>query len=561
LTLDLSQGITDSNRTPAPSALLESVAGEANGRPITLRTVLEAIENAAKDDRIVGLYLHGSISPGTGGSGFATLREVRQALETFRESGKPILAYDDTQWKERDYYLVSAASTISINPSSLLEINGFSIEIPFFAGAFQKYGIGVQVLKVGRYKSGPEPYTRTSSSPEDRAQNQKLLADLWNEFVTMTAKSRNLTNQKIQAIANQQALLLPEQAKAAGLIDKIAYEDEVVAELRQLTGEKEDTTVIEATEEEPFRQISVAEYGEVVARDDQRSSENRVAVIYAEGDIVSGKGGPGTIGGDSLAHLLRRLRQDQDVKAIVLRVNSPGGGAAASEKVAREVFLTNQKKPVIVSMGSVAASGGYQISSYARRIFASPNTVTGSIGVYGILFNFQGIANNNGITWDGVKTGKFADGETISRPKTPEEIAIGQRVVNRIYDQFLTIVSQSRSINRKQIEAIAQGRVWSGVEAKKLRLVDEIGGLQEAIQAAAQAAKLGEDWQLDEYPEPGSLRELLGELFAAYSRPVNQDSDPLSLQVQKFQAELQRIRWMNDPSDMYSRLPFDPQID
>ena len=372
LTLDLSQPITDAN--PAASArevIGSALGGSGRENSIALRSVLESLEQAAKDKRIVGLYLSGNIQ----GTGFATLREVRLALQKFRDAGKPIYAYDSTSWQEKDYYLASVANTILVHPTGLLEINGLGVETPFFAGALQKYGVGVQVLRVGKFKSAVEPYLLSSNSPANKEQTQKWLTDLWNEFLTSSAKSRKLTPQKIQAIADKEGMVLSDSAKSSGLVDKIAHEDEVIAELQKLTGEDKDT--------HSFRQIDLGDYAQTL-KDGEKSSQNHIAVVYAEGDIVSGKGGSESIGGDTLAGLMRDLRNNNDVKAIVLRVNSPGGSATASEQIAREVFLTNREKPVIVSMGDLAASGGYQISSYATRIFASPNTITGSIGVFGV---------------------------------------------------------------------------------------------------------------------------------------------------------------------------------
>jgi protease IV len=551
LTLDLSRPIADAS----PEASAREVIGSALGgsrreNSIALRSVLESLEQAAKDDRIVGLYLEGSVQS----TGFATLREVRQALQKFRDAGKPIYAYDGVSWQEKDYYLASVATQILQHPTGLLEINGLGFQTPFFAGALQKYGVGVQVLRVGKYKSAVEPYLLSGNSPENKEQTQKWLTDLWNEFLTTSSKSRKLTPQKLQAIADKDGLLLSSAAKSAGLVDKVAYEDEVIAELQKLTGEDKET--------HSFRQIDLSEYAQTL-QDNQKSSPNRIAVIYAEGDIVSGQGGSESIGGDRLAKMIRDLRNDSDVKAIVLRVNSPGGSATASEQIAREVFLTNREKPVIASMGNLAASGGYQISSYATQIFASPNTITGSIGVFGVLPNFQKIANDNGITWDGVKTGKFADSDTISRPKTAEELAIGQKVVNQIYDDFLNIVSKSRSIAKPKVNEIAQGRVWSGVEAQKIGLVDELGGIEAAIQAAAKQAKLGDDWELEEYPKSSSFEvKLLGQLFKSYfPQPENNAPiDPLTAEIQRFQQDFATLKAMNDPLGAYSRLPFTPDV-
>lgn len=557
LTFDLQQEITDANPSSNPGeALGQAISGTSPRNTIALRTVLETLDQAAKDDRITGLYLSGNGS----GTGLATLQEVRQALQKFRESGKPIIAYDTTGWSEKAYYLASVADQILLNPTATLELNGFSLETTFFGGAFQKYGIAVQPIRAGKYKSAVEPFTRTENSPEAKEESQKLLSDLWNEFLGATAKSRSLKPEQIQTIADQQGLLLPEQALSAKLIDKVMQEDEVLSELQDLTGEAKD--------DDSFRQVSLSNYARAVELSNrQRVSPNKVALVYAEGEIVSGNGTPSTIGGDQLTTLLRQLRQDDEVKAVVLRVNSPGGSATASALIAREVELIKQKKPIIASMGSYAASGGYQISTYASQIFAAPSTITGSIGVFGLLPNVKELANKNGITWDVVKTAKLADGNTITRPRTPQELAIAQQIVDRLYEQFLQFVSESRPISSQKVAEIAQGRVWSGTAAKSLGLVDQLGGLEASIQAAVEAAKLGDDWQLEEYPQNKSLesrlfRKLLSGRASLESLGLSSPAQPpVMAELKRLQADLSILQLMNDPHGAYSRLPFELEID
>lgn len=553
LTFDLAQDITDANPNSNPSEVLGQALSGSNPRnTIALRTVLETLEQAAKDDRIAGIYLSGN----SGSTGLATLQEVRQALQKFRESGKPIIAYDSTGWSEKEYYLASVSDQILLNPTATLELNGFSMETTFFGGAFQKYGIGVQPLRAGKYKSAIEPFTRTANSPEAKESTQKLLSDLWSEFLSSTAKSRTIKPDQIQTIADRQGLLLPDQAQAAKLIDKVMQDDEVLTELQDLTGEAKDS--------DSFRQVSISDYARAVELSNRRrSSANKVAVVYAEGEIVSGNGTASSIGGDRLTALLRELRQDAGVKAIVLRVNSPGGSATASALIAREVALIRQKKPIVASMGSYAASGGYQISTYASRIFAAPSTITGSIGVFGLLPNVKALANQYGVTWDVVKTAKLADGNTITRPRTPEELAIAQQVVDRLYEQFLKLVSESRSLPRQKVAEIAQGRVWSGSAAKTLGLVDELGGLEAAIQSAVEAAKLGDDWQLEEYPQAKSFearlfRKLLNSSLGSSLPHANQP--PVAAGLARLQADLNLLQLMNDPHGAYSRLPFELEI-
>jgi protease-4 len=562
LVFDLSLKITDAKPSSSTSAAIQSALSGEQDNAITLRTVLDTLEKARRDKRIVGLYLDGTKSSGGTGAGFATLKEVRGALERFRAAGKTIVAYN-MDWGQGQYYLGSVANTVVLNPLGQMEVKGLASEPMFFAGALQKYGIGVQVVREGKYKGAVEPFVLTKLSPDNRLQNEKLLGDLWGEWSSEVGKSRKLSPQQLQAIADNQGLLLATEAKARGLVDKVAYFDQVLGQLKQLTGnDKEDKT---------FRQISLTKYAEVPGKSlgVERSSQNEIAVVYAEGEIVDGQGSLTQVGGDRFARILRRLRQDNDVKAVVLRVNSPGGSATAAEVMQREVRLTRQVKPVVVSMGDVAASGGYWISADANRIFAEPNTITGSIGVFGVAFNVQKLANNNGITWDVVKTARYADSQTVSRPKTPQELALSQRSVDQIYNLFLSKVASGRKLPEQRVAQIAQGRVWTGMAAKQVGLVDEIGGVDAAIQYAAKQAKLGNDWELQEYPETRSFEQLfLGRLAGEVRSAVLGDSsslplqpvNPLTAEFHKLQEEIAIVKAMNDPLGVYARLPFNLRI-
>jgi protease-4 len=554
LVFDLSMNITDTNPTSSTSeAIGEALSGdEANS--VTLRTVLDTIDKAAKDKRIVALYLDGTKSSTGSGTGLATLKEVREALERFRATGKKIIAYD-VDLGEQEYYLSSVANTVVLNPMGTLEINGFSSQPLFYTGALQKFGIGVQVIRVGKYKSAVEPFVLKKLSPENRQQTQGLLGDLWIEFLSTVGKSRKITPQQLQAIANTQGELMASEARTRRLVDRVAYLDEVVADLKQMTGSTE--------EDKSFRQMTLTTYAKVETKDlKKRSSNNKIALVYAEGEIVNGQGSGSQVGGDSFARQMRQLRQDEDVKAVVVRINSPGGSATASEVIRREVELTRKEKPVIVSMGDYAASGGYWIATAGDRIFAEPNTITGSIGVFGLQFNVQKLANDNGITWDVVKTSRFADSATVSRPKTPQELAIAQRAVNQIYNQFLDKVAQSRKLPKQKVAQIAQGRVWSGQDAKQLGLVDEIGGIDRAVQYAAKQAKLENDWELEEYPKVRSLEQrILESLSSEVSARNAKQPDPLTAEFMKLQADLAIFKAMNDPRGIYARLPFNWRID
>ena len=554
LVLDLSVAITESQPVVSTAeALSEALAERDTPLSIGLRRVTQSIAKAAQDDRIVALYIQGST--GSTSNGWATLKEVRAAIEEFRASGKKIFAYD-MDWSENEYYLASAANPIVLNPQGMVEINGFASEGMFFAGALQKYGIGVQVTRVGKYKSAVEPFLLTQRSAENRQQTQQLLNELWGDFLGTVAQHRQVKPPQIQAIANQGGVLLATEARDRGLVDKVAYFDEVLEELKQLTGSKKDT----------FRQISLPTYASVAlktAKPAQNSNESpQITVIFADGEIVDGQGTIREVGGDRLARELRTARLDDKIKAVVLRVNSPGGSATASEVISREVELTAAVKPVVVSMGNFAASGGYWISTNGTKIFAQPNTVTGSIGVFGMLFNLQKLANDNGITWDAVKTAPYADLETSSRPKTPQELAINQRMVDRIYDRFLEIVAAGRKLPKASVAQIAQGRVWSGQEAKKLGLVDEIGGLQQAILAAAELAKLGDNWHIQDAPKQRRLEErLLEKLLGVRSSTSPTPPNPLIAEFEEVQELAKILSSLNDPKGVYSRVPYHFKID
>lgn len=561
LVFDLALNITDSKPNSSTSAAFqEALSGEDRNR-VTLRTVLDSLEKARRDPKIVGIYLDGSRSSDDSTAGYATLKEVRAALERFRAAGKTIVTYN-LGWSERDYYLSSVANKIVLNPLGSMEINGLSSQPLFISGALQKYGVGVQIIRVGKFKSAVEPLILTKLSPENRQQTEKLLGDVWAQWRSDVGKSRNLSPAKLQEIADNRGILEAEEARSNGLVDKLGYFDEVLGELKQLTDSKNDKT---------FKQISLADYAEVpgTSLSGERNSKNQVAIVYAEGEIVDGQGGVGQVGGDRFARIFRRLRQDDNVKAIVLRVNSPGGSATASEVIQRELRLTGESKPVVVSMGDVAASGGYWISTDANRIFAEPNTITGSIGVFGALPNFQKLANNNGITWDAVNTGKYADIQTVARPKSPQELAIYQNSVNRLYSLFLTKVAEGRNLPQEKVAEIAQGRVWSGVAAKDIGLVDEIGGVEAAISYAAKQAKLGNNWRIQEYPEVRTFEQrLLGQLAGEARVLISGDAasqslpqDPLTAQLGKIQQELSVLQSMNDPLNVYARLPFNLKIE
>jgi protease-4 len=348
-----------------------------------------------------------------------------------------------------------------------------------------------------------------------------------------------------------EGIIKPSIALRTHLIDRVAYRDEIIDRLKAETG------VTSATDS--FKQVQLAFYAKAnVSTPSTSFGSGEVAIVYAEGEIVEGEGDQTEIGGAKFAREIRRLREDSSVKAIVLRVNSPGGSATASETIQRELRLARKAKPVIVSMGSYAASGGYWISAYGDRIFAEPSTITGSIGVFGILPNIQKLANDHGVTFDSVKTGKFADGLlTIARPRTDEEMAVFQKGVDWIYSQFVAKVAEGRKLSISRVEEIAQGRVWSGADAKRIGLVDEIGGLDAAIKYAAKQADLGDHYRIVEYPKSKNLSEAIAEFLGKYA-PVSLSVRPtglLGVVADRIEAEFAWMRTLNDPQGVYARMP------
>jgi len=544
LVFDLSTNINDA---PPPFDFGPFAGANTNGQ-LQLRQVVRGLHAAAEDGRIAGILLKGTLSPRGLGSGFAAMREVRGALAAFRKAGKPVKAYLDFA-TTRDYYLASIANEITIDPYGIILMPGLATEPVFFGGAAAKFGVGVQVTRVGRYKSYVEQYTREDMSPENRTQTQLLLDDLWLDLRTEIGRSRGLTSTDIQAAVDAEGIIRTDAAKRVGLVDRVASSDQVVEEIKAATGPGEAR--------ETFKQIPLSAYLRVAPAGGERAYGPAVAVVYAEGDIVEGEGEVGQVGGVSFARELRRLRSDDQIKAVVLRVNSPGGSVGASEEIGRELRLIRQSKPVIVSMGSYAASGGYWISAEADRIFAEPTTITGSIGVFGIQFDVQRLFSNLGITFDRVKTGKFADMVTVSRPKTDEEMAIFQRMVDWIYGEFIGKVADGRHLRRAYVEEIAQGRVWSGGQALRLGLVDEIGGLEPAIRYAGREAHLAPGFRVTEYPRKKDLAEALAELMGKLPpEAMRSDSGSIAGQVEQRMGEaLESLRAYNDPQGVYARLP------
>ncbi|HNW71951.1 MAG TPA: signal peptide peptidase SppA [Candidatus Paceibacterota bacterium] len=384
--------------------------------------------------------------------------------------------------------------SISINPEGALVFKGLSGEIMFYKGLLEKLDVKVQVIRHGKFKSAVEPFILDKMSDANKEQTLKYLSSIWNYLLEGISKSRNMTIDELNAIADSFKIQTAKDAVTYKLIDKLLYKDELLAEIR---------TKLSIGEKDKISMMSINKYIDAPdnSKKDKPFTKDKIAIVYAIGQIESGKGSDETIGSETISEAIRKVRLDSTIKAVVLRVNSPGGSALASDVIWREVVLTNKIKPVVASMGDIAASGGYYISCAARKIIASPNTITGSIGVFGLVPDFKGLFNNQlGITFDNVKTNKYADFGTVYRPLNESEKNIHQTNVENVYQTFITHVSEGRGLTTEQVDSIGQGRVWSGVDAKEIGLVDDFGGLNKAIETAAQLAKI-DNYKMVSYPE------------------------------------------------------------
>lgn len=483
LYLNLDQAITE--RTPKnPFDGLPILGGEGKGG-IGLGDFIKAVERAKTDDNVKCIYLNVS-SPN---AGMATLREVRNALIDFKKSGKKILAYSEV-YSQGAYYLASVADKVYLNPEGDLEFKGFNSQLTFFKGTLEKLGIEAQVIRVGNYKSAVEPFILDKMSDYNRKQVTAYLNGLYNTFLGDISASRNVQRDSLYNIADKFKIRAPQDAVNYKLVDGLAYKDQVLEELKKLSGR---------TKKESIKTVTINDYAK--NNSSKGSDKNEVAVIYANGDIVGGEGSDEQIGSERISRAIRKARLDDDIKAVVLRVNSPGGSALASDVIWREIVLTKKEKPVIASFGDVAASGGYYIACAADSIFVQPNTITGSIGVFGIIPNFQNLLTNKlGVTFDGVKTGEYADIMSVNRPMTAGEHFIIQSQLNRVYAGFVKRVADGRKKSTAYIDSIGGGHVWIGTDAVQIGLADRLGSFNDAITAAAKKANL-KDYKVVEYPE------------------------------------------------------------
>ena len=466
-----------------------------------LNAILETIDHATKDDKIKGIYLN--LDNGLS-AGVATASTLRDALVKFRESGKFIIAYSK-YYTQGSYYLASVADKVYVNPLGGVDFHGFSAMIPFFKDMLDKVGIKMQVFYAGNFKSATEPYRLNKMSDYNRLQMREYLEPVFKNFLTEMGASRNKSAAELRAIADGLKARTADDAVALGLVDATGYADDVIADLKGR---------MELGEKDKLNTISLGDYAKSFKKSKNYKAKDKIAVVYAEGSILANSGERGTIVDDKYVKLIRKIREDEKTKAIVLRVNSPGGSAIASENIWRELSLAREKGiKVVVSMGDYAASGGYYIACMADKIIAEPNTLTGSIGVFQMLPNAGVLFEDKlGVHWDTVKTASFSTGLNPFFDLAPEEQQFLQSSTDDIYEKFLQRVADGRHISRDSVHAIAQGRIWVGSRAKEIGLVDEIGSLQQAIDAAADMAGTSE-YRIDEFPfQKEPLQEMIEKL-------------------------------------------------
>lgn len=508
-----------------------------------LQEIQETIIQAKNDDNIKGIFLDVDM---LATSGIVSITNLREAILDFRESGKFVVAYAK-YYTQGAYYLASAADKVYINPLGIVDFRGFAVQIPFFKEMLDKIGVDMQIFYAGQFKSATEPYRLTEMSDQNKFQTRVYLETIYESFLSDISESRGISVDELDEIASNYRGGMPEDALETGLIDALGHRNEAMSDLRERLG---------LDEEEKVPMLSLNEYHRSNPPDKDYSVRDKIAVVYAEGSILDGKGENGTIGDQKYTDIIQDLRRDERVKAIVLRVNSPGGSAMASENIWKELSLARQEGiPVVVSMGDYAASGGYYIASASDSIFAEPKTLTGSIGVFSIIPNTRELLGDKiGITFDSVKTTDMATGITPFFDLTPKEERFLQQRTDMMYETFLQRVAENRGVSRDSIHEIAQGRVWTGLKAEEIGLVDRIGGLEDAIDAASNLAGI-ETYRLSEYPQvKDPLQEFLEEIMGMDQSMTAERL--LRKETPEWYPYFKFIKELRDAKGAQARLPF-----
>ena len=509
-----------------------------------LNVILRNIEYAKTDKNIKGIYLDLSVIP----TSLATLQEIRAKLEEFKKSGKFVVCYGET-YSQSAYYVASIADKIWLNPEGVLDLHGMSSQIMFYKNLFEKLDIEMQIVRGpnNRFKSAVEPYFLDKMSEANREQMDKLLGTMWGQLLQGISQNRNISVDQLQQIADSLELMSDAQkAFEYGLVDQLYYKDQVIDELKKLTGS--DTKVNAIGNDDYAKSYKIKD-----------SKKDEVAVIYASGQIYDGSGNEEEdIYSEDLTKTIRKAREDKNIKAVVLRVNSPGGSAMASAIIGRELDLTKEVKPLIISMGNYAASGGYWISAKGDYIFADPTTLTGSIGVFGTIPNFQGFFNNKlGLTFDVAKTNENADIGSITQPLTEFQYAKYQESVVDIYDKFTKRVAEGRGLSQSYVDSIGQGRVWAGADAIEIGLVDQLGTMEDAIAYAAAKANLGSDYKVTELPEE---KDFFERLMESITKPEELEI-AMKQKLGVYYNYIQGLENLQKSTGIQARMPFDLVIE
>lgn len=536
LKLDLSYAIPE-RTSEDPFANINFNTLEVS-KQLGLNDILASIKAAKDDDNVKGLYLDLSTLP----SGMATTEAIRKALIDFKTSEKFIVAYGEVL-TQKAYYLASVADEIYVNPVGYMELKGFSTQLMFFKNMLDRLGIETQVFYAGKYKSATEPLRYTEMSDPNREQVSDLLEGVYDHFLTNIVAERELSYAMLDSVCDNLLVREPKDALIYNLIDGVAYYDEVLENLMSKTG---------ADELDDLEMMSLGKYASAAKPDVDFKVKDKIAVLYASGSIVDGEGEEDNIGSKRFASALRDIRENEDIKALVIRVNSGGGSALASEVMLREIQLIKAKMPVIVSMGDVAASGGYYIASFADTILAEPNTITGSIGVFGVIPNMQTFFNEKlGITFDGVQTGRFTEMGLLTRPVTPEERGIIQSGVDSVYSKFKSRVAEGRELDILFVDSIAQGHVYTGIQAQKLGLVDVLGGMDEALAFAKEKAGI-EDYRVSNYPK---VENPLNKFFKGMEQDL--ETRFMEHKLGDFYPMWEKMEEVKSMKGMQARMPFD----
>ena len=522
----------------AQEDILTSVSGDDERSIPGLYDVIRLLKKAETDQNINGIYIEANGNA----NGFAASEEIRNALKSFKKTGKFIIAHGDVI-SQKSYMVADVADKLYANPVGGVEWDGFNVSYMFLKGTLDKLEIQPQIFYAGKFKSATEPLRTDKMTPENKLQTSVWLGDLYSNFLTQAGEARKIDTAQLHQFANEQKIHDSKDAFDNKLVDGLKYDDEVKDEIKSELG---------LAKHDKINFISINKYA--AGGGFKKFTGERIAIIYAEGDIVDGSGDDGSIGSEDYIKMIRKARLDQSIKAIVFRINSGGGSSLASENIWRELFLAKKEKPVVVSFGDVAASGGYYVSCAADSIFAQPTTITGSIGVFGIIPNMQNFFKNKlGVTFDGVKTAEHADAGMPYRPLDDNEKKLVQLGIENTYAQFKQRVADGRKKDTAYIETIAQGRVWTGLKAKDIGLIDRFGGIQDAVDCAARLAKLA-DFRVKEYPEPKNFLDRILGTTKSYDKTPAMMKKEMGEENYAVYEEVKKIRQMTNGAQM--RLPF-----